>query len=454
MNERNWERLLKSIDDGLVVPVLGPQVLISEAGAALQKRVAQRLLSFYDEPEDLPLTSFYELSEVVTRLKVKHNLQDLYADVHDAIEELTSAKDCVIPEPIRNIAAIASFRLFVTLTPDDLLARCLRARCATNEIIYSPYLPTSEGSDLPKDWMSRQGEVQLLYLFGKSRPAPMFAIHDEDYLEYVHNIIARGSHVPLKFLEELQQRSLLLIGCNFPEWMSRFFLRLTNQGRLSEAQRKREWLIEARSLDQSLIYFLESFSGGTEILSDISPTTFVAELHRRWLARYHSPEQVPSSDSKSVPRGVMFFISYCRATDLPVAEKLFESLKAHGVASTEIWFDRTAIEPGQDFHDRILEGIRSCRYFIPLISQSADNLDEKFFRREWNEAIDRAKSIHGRMFIVPIIVDQAYEPLEYRRVPRNWTDNLDFGHAPAGLPDERTNFLFKKLIRAERQQSA
>ena len=200
MNERSWERLLRSIDDGLVVPVLGPQVLAWEGGDALQKRIAQQLLSFYDEPDDSPLTPFYELSEVVTRLKDEHNLQDLYADIHDAIEQLVSAKDSNIPEPIRKIAAITSFRLFVTLTPDDLLARCLRARCAANEIIYSPYLPTSEGSDLPKDWQSRQGEVQLLYLFGKSRPAPMFAIHDEDFLEYVHNIIARGSHVPLTFI--------------------------------------------------------------------------------------------------------------------------------------------------------------------------------------------------------------------------------------------------------------
>jgi TIR domain-containing protein/SIR2-like protein len=454
MNERSWERLLRSIDDGLVVPVLGPQVLTGEDGDALQKKIARQLLSFYDEPDDSPLTPFYELSEVVTRLKNKHNLQDLYADIHDAIEQLISAKDSNIPEPIRKIAAITSFRLFVTLTPDDLLARCLRTRCAANEIIYSPYLPTSEGSDLPKDWQSRQGEVQLLYLFGKSRPAPMFAIHDEDFLEYVHNIIARGSHVPLKFLDELQQRSLLLIGCSFPEWLSRFFLRFTNQSRLSESHRKREWLIDAQSIDKDLVYFLESFSGGTEILSDISPSTFIAELHQRWLVRHGSPEQIPSSNHHHVPRGVMFFISYCRATDLPAAEKLFESLKSQGVSSTEIWFDRTAIEPGQDFHERILEGIRSCRYFIPVISQSADNLDEKYFRREWNEAIDRGKSIQGRMFVVPIIVDQAYEPQGYQRVPRVWADNLDFGFAPIGLPDERTNFLFRKLIRAERQQSA
>lgn len=41
----------------------------------------------------------------------------------------------------------------------------------------------------------------------------MFAIHDENILEYVHNIIARGSHAPIKFFSELQQRNLLLIGC-------------------------------------------------------------------------------------------------------------------------------------------------------------------------------------------------------------------------------------------------
>ena len=319
MNERSWERLLKSIDDGLVVPVLGPQLLTSESGDTLQRKIALQLLSFYDEPDDIALTPFYELSEVVTRLKDKYNLQDLYADIHDAIEQLASAIGSNIPEPVNKIAAITSFRLFVTLTPDDLLTRCLRTRCATNEIIYFPYLPTSEGSDLPRDWLSRQGEVQLLYLFGKSRPAPMFAIHDEDFLEYVHNIIARGSHVPIKFLNELQQRSLLLIGCNFPEWLSRFFLRLTNQGRLSEVQRKREWLIDEQSLDKDLIFFLESFSGGTEILSDISPAAFIAELHQRWSTRHCDPEQTPALDNKNVPRGVMFFISYCRATDLPAA---------------------------------------------------------------------------------------------------------------------------------------
>lgn len=246
MNERSWDRLLRSIEDGLVVPVVGRQLFTGPGGGdGLQARVARRLLEFHGrDPEAEPLPLFRELDDAVSRIKHDCDLQDLYADVHDIIDELTAEGEGAAPESIRQIAAISHFRLLVTLTPDDLLARCLRRRCAVNEIVHSPYLPTSEGSDLPGDWQARQGEVQLLYVFGKSRPAPMFAIHAEDVLEYAHNIMARGGHVPVRFLGELQQRNLLLIGCSLPEWLVRFFLRLTNQRRLSDTQRRREWLIE------------------------------------------------------------------------------------------------------------------------------------------------------------------------------------------------------------------
>lgn len=458
MNERSWDRLLKSIEDGLVVPVLGPQVLIDQdSKGSLQAQIARQLLKFYDDDigsDALP--PCHELNAVVTRLKQNHPIQDLYGDIHDAIEKLMPKNETDIPQSVRQIAAITHFRLFVTLTPDDLLARSLRARCAVNEIIHSPYLPTSEGSDLPTDWLSRPGEVHLLYLFGKSRPAPMYAIHDEDILEYVHNIIARGSHVPVKFFDELQQRNLLLIGCNFPEWLSRFFLRLTNQRRLSDMQRKREWLVEALRPEEDLIYFLRSYSEGTEVLPDISPTTFIAELHQRWLARNGAVAEgeVTAAKAEIIPRNTLFFVSYCRAPDFSAAAKLVASLKSLGVAENEIWFDKSEIEPGQDFRERILDGIRSCRYFVPLISNAADQLDEKFFRREWHEAIDRSKSIQGRTFVVPMIVDQAYDPESYTRVPREWKDELHFGHAPIGQPDEQTSALLKKLIRAERQHGS
>jgi hypothetical protein len=159
------------------------------------------------------------------------------------------------PEAVAQLAAISHFRLLVTLTIDDLLARVLRRRCAVNEVIHSPYLPTSEAVDLAPDWLKRAGETNLLYLFGKAKSTPVFAIHDEDILEYAHNLLSRGSNVPTRFLGELQQRNLLLIGSNFPDWLSRFFMRLANQTRLSD-KKTREWLVEDIAGQPDLTLFL------------------------------------------------------------------------------------------------------------------------------------------------------------------------------------------------------
>src|SRR5262249_43229922 len=152
------------------------------------------------------------------------------------------------------------------------------------------------------------------------------------------------------------------------------FMRLTNQTRLSD-KKTHAWLVEDSESQPDLTLFLSNVSPEIEIFSNLSPQAFIAELHARWLTR-HQP--VPGTTKVSVapdPQGALFFISYSRSTDLPAAERLFEALKKQGVTENEIWFDRSAIEPGQDFQDRIFSGIRTCQYFLPLISAAADQFD-------------------------------------------------------------------------------
>ena len=205
MKELDWHRLLGQIRDGYVVPVIGSRLLVGgDNRQSLQREIAIRLLEKHDvqvNPESLP--PFREVSDVVSRLKAGTNLQDLYADIHEVIQELT-ADEAIIPAPIQQLAQISDFRLIVTLTPDDMLARSLRRHCAVNEIVHSPKLTTSKAGVLPVDWHTRKNEVQLLYLFGKSSSAPMFAIHDEDLLEYAHSLIACRSGAVSDFLNELQ----------------------------------------------------------------------------------------------------------------------------------------------------------------------------------------------------------------------------------------------------------
>lgn len=459
LDDRFWNRLLKAIEEGQVVPVVGARLLNWQVGdktETLQQRLAARLLANYGvDPVSIPPTPQRELHDAVTQLKAKVNLQDLYADIADALDAERKAPAFNMPAAIEKLAAIASFRLLVTLTPDNWLAQALRQRCAVNEFIHSPNLPTSEAGDLAADWLKKPGEANLLYLFGKAQSTPVFAIHDEDTLEYAHNLVARGSNVPLRFLGELQQRGLLFIGTDFPDWLSRFLLRLTNQTRLSD-KKTRAWLVNGGQSQSELASFLQGFSRETEIISELSPQAFVDELHRRWLARNtpsagQTETTADQSTSTPDPAGVAFFISYSRATDLPAAEKLFQTLREQGLAEHEIWFDRAVIEPGGDFRQLIFDGIRNCRYFLPLISSAADRFDEKFFYREWRAAIDRGEAIMGREFVVPIILDEDYNPQAYNRVPREWSDGIDFGHAPGGNADARTRQHLTKLIRELRR---
>ncbi|WP_271009030.1 toll/interleukin-1 receptor domain-containing protein [Paucibacter sp. B51] len=456
MNERQWKILLAQMAGGLVVPVLGPQLATDGNGVdSLQADLAQRLRQRHDLDVTQPLPRFRELNAAISEIKALRSevkLQDVYGDVCELIRELSSDPRLVVPLPIRQLAEITDFRLFVTLTPDDLLARALRSRVAVNEIVHSPYLPTSEKDDLPLDWQERTSEVQLLYLFGKASMAPQFAIHDEDVLEYAHNVISRGSHWRERFFGELRGRNLLLLGSNFPDWLGRFFLRATNKNRLMGENNKRDWLIEEPQADNGLTLFLRSFSRDTEVLTGSSPAKFVAELHQRWTAaRASAVAPVGSAVEEPGLQGAVFFVSYSRSTDQAAATAFVAWLRVELKLSVrEIWYDRQAIEPGDRYGHAIFDGIKSCHYFVPLVSRASDALAEKFFRREWKAALERETGIMGQTFVVPQIVDADYDPQSYVRVPPPWMEGLDFGHSPGGVPDARTAGTLKRLLRAVR----
>ncbi|MBC7961643.1 MAG: toll/interleukin-1 receptor domain-containing protein, partial [Steroidobacteraceae bacterium] len=155
MNERAWINLMNKIREGNVIPIIGPQLLVEADGhTSLQARIAARLLQDCGmDPGEVPLPPFRELNAAVSQLKGSVDDSELYDCVNNAIHNVTSASDFAMPEPIRQLSQIADFRLFVTLTPDDLLARSLRQRCAANEIIHSLKLASEATPDLPEDWI-------------------------------------------------------------------------------------------------------------------------------------------------------------------------------------------------------------------------------------------------------------------------------------------------------------
>jgi hypothetical protein len=450
-----WDDLLAFIEKREVIPVVGAELLtIVEDGATipLYHCVANTLLKRYGlGPLDQPA---YGLFEAVAALaSTERRLRDLYRPVHGILQRVT-AEHPEAGDALRELAAVRDFQLFVTTTPDDLLVRAVdQTRFAglrhTHEIEYAPRLPTNPDRDLREPRPS--GYTGVFYLLGKADVAPFFAIHEEDALEFTYTF-QRGSGSE-RVLAEMRQKNLLLIGCTFADWLNRFFLRLSNNDRLSSDQRlKKEYLVgTGAGRDSEFVVFLERFSQDSRFLS-ADPRAFVSELVRRWLDR--NPSQSAEASGMSIanqptnPAGE-FFISYA-SQDIGAARALFADLR--NVSGGVAWFDKDQLTPGAEWNLDIRSAIQRCTFFVALISKNTERRDEGHFRREWALALERSQGITGRKFIFPVVIDPSYDdaPDRYRLVPDSFKA-LHYAHAPLGQMSEALRRAFTEEIRAVRR---
>ena len=163
---------------------------------------------------------------------------------------------------------------------------------------------------------------------------------------------------------------------------------------------------------------------------------------------------VAPADDKLLPQSALFFISYSRKNDLAHAQKLNEALRSLGVAEEQIWIDRDTLEPGDVYTQQILDGIRNCRYFLPIVSRAATQREKAFVFREWDEATDQLREMN-RKYLVPLVVDADNVPESYDQASvRAWRERkINFGHAPGGVPDDTTREFIKGLLREARTRS-
>src|SRR5262249_44625844 len=139
---------------------------------------------------------------------------------------------------------------------------------------------TALPQDLPADL---DGDAAVYSLLGRPGDAGEYAVTEEDTLEFIHELKAKlEPQGELKNLGAiLRQSHLLFLGCGFPDWLMRFFMR-TLRGERFYAQplRRRARVVDRRAeREGNLVLFLQQY--GTRVYAG-SPVDFVAELGRRW----------------------------------------------------------------------------------------------------------------------------------------------------------------------------
>jgi hypothetical protein len=460
--EEFWDDLLAFIEGRKVIPVIGPELLtIQQDGRdiPLYRAVAERLLAKYRlDPATCTLRPNNELNDAVCALAAAgKRMKDLYRPVHDIIRTLVDANPDT-PVALRRLAAIRHFDLFVTSTPDDMLARAIDAERfggarQTDQLEYAPKLTTGRGRDLPEVMSSQYAAV--FYLYGKADTSPFFAIHDEDALEFPYSL--QSGNGPERILSQFRSRNLLIIGCNLPEGLNRFFLRLSNVERLYSDQRaKKEFLVgQAMADDPGFNTFLQRFSQDSR-LYPIAAAEFVDELYRRWSERNPAlagaaaggPSPVDAVDPVD-PVDPAIFISYA-SEDIGAARALHTELQE--IAGDVAWFDKQALKSGDDWNHNIAGAIQRCTLFLPLVSAATERRTEGYFRSEWKKAAERSDMIQGRKFLFPIIIDQnSPGGGAYALVPDQFRA-YQFSHAPGGRMTEQLRAELSSQLRMLRRQ--
>ncbi len=124
------------------------------------------------------------------------------------------------------------------------------------------------------------------------------------------------------------------------------------------------------------------------------------------------PESTPPA-----PPPCTVFLSYA-SEDRAVAARLAEALRAKGI---DVWFDANELRGGDAWDDKIRRQIKTCTFFIPIISDNTQAREEGYFRREWRLAVERAHDMaDDRPFILPLTLIPVRP--EEARVPKSFLD--------------------------------
>ena len=148
-----------------------------------------------------------------------------------------------------------------------------------------------------------------------------------------------------------------------------------------------------------------------------------------------------SGDAQATPPSLRpsVFLSYA-SEDRSAARALRDTLAAAGL---EVWLDEDELGGGEAWDTKIRNQIRTCTYFMPLISATTEVRREGYFRREWRLAVERTLDLADDvMFLVPVVIDDTRDA--GARVPEKFF-TVQWLRVPGGETTPALKELAQKL---------
>jgi hypothetical protein len=438
-----WDDLLLYLEQRQVIPIIGQDLLTVEiqgrsinAYRLMAERLAEDLkISRELLPQDLTLS---HVIAAHPRFRERRSL--IYSQTKAIFDRLPVS----VPEPLKLLARIPTFEMFVTTTFDPWMERALveeRFRGLPRPLSIG-YWP-GDAPDLSAEQMTSEEPI-VFQLFGRVSALPQYAVTEEDMLEFIHRLQARP---PNNLCDALRDHHLLFIGNAFSDWLARFFVRTARGERLSAPHGKEVFIVDDELRRSStMTSFFQGFCWETNILAENTPVEFVRRLHEKWFERHPQTfgrAAVPANTVQE-PASHFIFLSYAKE-DYEAACRLRDALDQVGL---NVWMDRKGgLLAGDLFRCKIRHDIWHCTLFIPVLSRNAVQRKEGFFREEWDEALKRLPRFKGssRPFIMPIVIDDL-DLSTARDIPDEFKE-IHVNVAPRGIPSDDTPLNLQRITR-------
>lgn len=420
ISERNWELLLEAIDNKRVIPIVGDDFFyLIEDGEELSviDYLIKSLSVKFNVKETSPdFSTIADAIELENFMNKKIRFVNVQTDIYYEINQLLQSKTILVRESLRKLMNLNKFPLILTTSFVPGLESLLSQNgCDCVALSYGK----SADSDINATIHNTKG-VFLYYLFGRcSKIKKSYMVTEEDLLEYMHLWHEQDARPP-RLTKYLANKFLMVLGCNYPNWLFRFFwhsIRNFSLVPVEQPDKIMEMMQAIVSVDKvkedvELHRFLSRIH--TSVYSD--SRNFIDELINHWDA-YSKEQSIDDASQGSYssllnkPEDVDVFISYANE-DKEVARRLSNVLTQLGA---NVWFDDKELVLSEEYEIEIKSAITRAKRFMPVLSASTFVEKPRFFRKEWAIAHSIMDDRFGLPFFAPVTVDDC-DPKD-KRIP-------------------------------------
>jgi len=438
MEEKDWALLISYATNNRLVPVLGSEMTQINTGAQtepLYRHLAKMLWADVNPAKPYTGQSLQEICmNEPDRSLARSNIYRKYNNIQ--------ARDFDY-RLVRAIMNITGFNLFISASIDPGFEKQLAEvrGNATNKV--STYYSDLTTDDFMNLKIEREEDINLAYIFeairkstsGNSIGEPSeFATDDEERMEYLYKLAKSISKdVYNNLLNYVRGKSLLILGCAFPDWYMRFMIRILTDKRF----KGRETTVYVVSNDNVVNQLNEQYFYDNFKIKIIQPPLLVSEFVDEFSQRWNTNK---ANFNDNFP-GAKVFISYYRK-DSQGSHDIFTNLRQTGV---DAWFDTEDLKAGE-FEPNILKQVKDCSIFVPVLSDNILTNPACFSReKEWDWIFNLNNLKLKVPLIIPVILDNISKTDE--RIPELFKANSIFN-----WQDEKQPFL-NKLTDALRNKS-